>query len=141
MGPAAFHTRFLREMRRFEATWSVAVEATEPVVTDDEACWRLTTRGPNWRAETELRLVRWDDAIDALSERPLLARLVSGAVALGDFALAGALSRYFRTNWRYALFFLYPLALLVALAAVAFLAAHFASAAFGPVGAAVLGGV
>src|SRR5687767_11041787 len=108
MPPDVMHRRFTRELRRFEATWSVAARAGEPVVGADQASWPVVTKGPNWRVETEYRLVRWDDLIAEAGHQPMWRRIPLGLVAFADFAASGALFGYLRSNWRYAAFFLYP---------------------------------
>src|SRR5438874_6635873 len=108
MRPDVMHRRFVRELRRFERTWSVQASASEPRLGDDQSAWQVTTTGPNWRVETDYRLLRWDDIIDADAGRPMWQRLALGVLTFLDFVAAGALWGYFRLNWRYALFFLYP---------------------------------
>jgi hypothetical protein len=118
----AVHRRFVRELRRFEATWSVKAVASPPTVGADEAAWNIVTAGPNWRVETDYRFVRWDDVIEADGRRPMWRRLALGLLTGVDFVAGGALWGYFRTNWRYALFFLYPYVLLALMGMIAWLA-------------------
>lgn len=117
--PDRAYRRFLRELKRFERTWSVKASVGTPDVTPDEMKWTVTTAGPNWRVESHYHLVRWDDVIQAQSRQPLWKRLPAGLLALFDFVFAGALWGYFRTNWHYALFFLYPYILFALLAGAA----------------------
>jgi hypothetical protein len=117
--PEAAYRRFVRELRRFAGTWSVTAAASEQELRTDEAEWRVVASGPNWRVATEYRLVRWDDVIAAASRQPIWLRLPLGLVAFCDFVAAGAFWAYLRTNWRYAVFFLYPWLLFAVLAAVA----------------------
>lgn len=119
--PARVHRRFVQELRRFETTWSVKTVASEPIITTDEARWGLAASGPNWRVETDYRLVRWDDLIEASERVPLWRRILRGVHAFADFLAGGALVAYLRTNWRYAGFFLYPVVLLAVLAVIAVL--------------------
>lgn len=119
MPPETVHRRFLRELRRFEATWGATAEVAPPIVSEDEASWRVLTQGPDWRVETEYRLLRWDDVIAAASRRPEWRRLPLGLSAFADFLSGGALWGYLRTNWRYAGFFLYPYLILAGLGAAA----------------------
>lgn len=127
MPPETVHRRFLRELRRFEATWGATAEVSEPAVSEDEASWRVVTQGPDWRVETEYRLIRWDDVIAAATRRPQWRRLPLGLAAFADFLLGGALWGYLRTNWRYAGFFLYPYLILFGLGAAAALAGWLAA--------------
>lgn len=131
MPPEVFHRRFLRELRRFETTWGVAASVSEPAVSDDEASWQVAAGGPDWRVETEYRLIRWDDVIAAASRRPEWRRLLLGLTAFVDFVLGGALWAYLRTNWRYAGFFLYPYLLLAGFAGLAGLAGSLAARSAG----------
>lgn len=115
--PEAAHGRFGRELRRFEQTWSASVTCSPPSVGQDLARWQIVSHGPNWQVETDYRLVRWDDVIATVGKRPLWKRILQGGLAFLDFSVCGALWGYFRTSWRYALFFLYPfLAFLLILA-------------------------
>ena len=47
------------------------------------------------------------------ADRPTWWQLPMGSLAFVDFVFGGALWGYARTNWRYALFFLYPYLLLL----------------------------
>ena len=125
MPPERHHYRFERELRRFEKTWSVAAKVSQPALSGDGrvASWRVETNGPNWRVETDFRLLRWDDIVAADGARPEWSRLVQGIAALADFVVTGTAFRYFYMNWRYGLFFLYPIVLLSFIADAAILIA------------------
>lgn len=125
MPPARMYARFVREMHRFERTWSAAVSVSDETFTPEQADWNVVTSGPNWRVATRYRLVRWDDVMARYGGRPLWWRLPLGLLAFVDFVAGGALWGYARTNWRYALFFLYPYLLLGVLAAFAWFAGAF----------------
>lgn len=117
--PEATYRRFVRELLKFEETWSVTARASEPIVTSDLISWNVVTAGPNWQVETEYRLLRWDDVMDEAGRRPMWRRIPLGLLAFVDFVASGALWGYLRFNWRYAAFFLYPFllfALIVGLA-------------------------
>ena len=106
--PEDSYLRFLRELKRFERTWSVKASVGAPDISPNEMKWPITTEGPNWHVESQFHLVRWDDVIQSGSRQPLWRRLPIGIIAFFDFAFGGALRGYFRTNWHYAVFFLYP---------------------------------
>jgi hypothetical protein len=109
--------RFARELRRFEATWCVKASVAEAEAAAQDDAWKVIASGPNWRMETQYRLVRWDDIIAAGGRRPMWQRIPLGLLAFVDF-FTGAFWRYLRANWRYAAFFLYPFLLFAALAAL-----------------------
>jgi hypothetical protein len=114
--------RILRELRRFQVTWSV--KATIDSLRDgvDDKGWRVTTTGPNWQVETDYHPVSWDDIIGQFTRRTIWSRIPLGIVAFVDFIVAGALSGYLRTSWYYAAFFIYPFLVFGALLGAAVLA-------------------
>ncbi len=117
--PEDSYLRFQRELKRFERTWSVKASVGAPDIGPDEMKWDITTEGPDWRVESQFHLVRWDDVIQSRSHEPLWRRLPLGILAFSDFVFGGALRGYFRTNWQYAGFFLYPFVLFGLLLAIA----------------------
>jgi hypothetical protein len=125
--PAAVKRRFMRELKRFEETWSAKASVSESA---DDQSWRINASGPNWNVETQYRLVAWDDVIAAAGRKPMWTRIPQGLLAFLDFA-ANALPRYARANWRYAGFFLYPFVAFAALATLAVYIGRFAANASG----------
>lgn len=123
--PETSYRRFVRESKRFESTWSVTASISPPSLTADEATWQIATTGANWRVETRCCLVRWDDIIATVARQPWWRRVPLGQLAFLDFTAAGALWGYIRTNWRYALFFVYPFLLFDVLVLVAWFAGDF----------------
>jgi hypothetical protein len=113
--------RFVREIARFQRTWSVKAAVDRLDVTADQIRWNVTTTGPDWLVETDYRLVRWHDVIEAFGRRSIGSRISVGVLAFLDFVLTGTLWRYLLSNWRYALFFLYPWVMFGLLIAAAFL--------------------
>lgn len=112
--PEAHHRRFAKELPLFQAAWNVKTDLAPPAVDarTNVALWKIATAGPNWRVETNYRMFWWGDIIAPDFELPDRRRLVLGLRALYDFVFSGAIVQYFRTNWRYALFFLYPYVLM-----------------------------
>jgi hypothetical protein len=105
---ASAQRRFVREIARFQLTWSVKASIDDLRDSADQTKWNVTTTGPDWQVETDYRLVRWDDVIETFGRRTIFWRIPFGIVAFLDFVIAGALQGYLRTNWHYAGFFLYP---------------------------------
>src|SRR6516165_4178903 len=124
--PASAQQRFVREIARFQRTWSVKAIVDGLSDTADQIQWKVTTTGPNWLVETDYRLVRWNDVIEAFGRRSIGSRISVGVLVFLDFVLAGTLWRYLLTNWRYAGFFLYPFVMFGLLIAAAFLIGAFA---------------
>lgn len=141
MQPERSYRRFVRELKRFETTWCTSAAVSPPNVTADEATWHITTTGPNWRVETHYSLVRWDDIIGAVARRSWWQRFPLSQLAFLDFAAAGALWGYVRTNWRYALFFIYPFLLFDIFLIMTWFMADFVVRATDSIWAGVIAGV
>jgi hypothetical protein len=136
---AGAQQRFVREIARFQRTWSVKAIVDGLFDTADQIQWNVTTTGPDWLVETDYRLVRWHDVIEAFGRRSIGSRISVGVLAFLDFVLAGTLWRYLLTNWRYAGFFLYPFVMFGLLIAVAFLIGVFAFKITGSIPIAISG--
>ena len=126
MPHASAQRRFVREMGRFQRTWSVKAFIDGLRDSTDQIKWKVTTTGPNWQVETDYHLVRWDDVIETFRRRPIWFRIPLGILAFLDFVVSGALWGYLRTNWHYAGFFLYPFVMFGVLIVAAFLIGVFA---------------
>jgi hypothetical protein len=138
---AGAQRRFVREIARFQRTWSVKAIVDGLRDTPDQIQWNVTTTGPDWLVETDYRLVQWHDVVEAFGRRSIGSRISVGILAFLDFVLAGTLWRYLLTNWRYAVFFLYPFVMFGLLIAVAFLIGVFAFKITGSIPIAIGGGL
>ena len=116
--PEKQHARFVREIGRFETTWGVKAKVSDAEGLDGPLPrWTVETTAPDWRVDTDLRLFDWHEVVAADFSRAEPRRILDGVMALADFVLTGTLFRYIRYNFRYGLFFLYPLVLLGLIAA------------------------
>ncbi|MDP2802701.1 MAG: hypothetical protein Q8O26_12545 [Phreatobacter sp.] len=120
---SAHHHRFAREIGRFEKTWSLRASVGAPIDVPDApvTTWQVDVSGPDFAVETDVRLLRWDDIVAEDMDLPVWKRLPRYLVAAGDILLSGTFIRYALAYWRYALFAAYPLALLAAFAALAWI--------------------
>lgn len=113
MSAETAHLRFSRELARFRSTWGLTAEAGPVTVQEDVATWPVSAHGRGWSVEADLRWLRWEDVMARLHRMPTPRRLKLGLAAFADFLAGGALGGYARHNWRYAVFFLYPVLLLL----------------------------
>jgi hypothetical protein len=127
MAPERQHERFTREIARFQRTWNVTASVSDLSVSSDHAIaqWRVETRGPNWSVETEYRALYWGDVVEADFSRSEWVRIPRGVAAFADFIVSGTAWRYFAVNWRYGLFFAYPIVIFTSFVAAAIGAAWF----------------
>ncbi len=126
IGPA-WYRLFKRELGTFARTWNVRSAASDliPQSEHSNARWTVTTRASNWQVETVYELLLWDDIVLADFAKPMMERLAKSSLAFLNLVMSGTAFRYVRANWQYALFFLYPYFLLLALAVIALAIAHY----------------
>src|ERR1700721_4383702 len=70
--------RFVREIFRFQRSWSVRAAIDDSHDTADQIRWNVTTTGPDWLVETDYRLVRWHDVIEAIGRGSMGSRFSVG---------------------------------------------------------------
>ncbi len=126
--PQVHERRFETGTRIASECWGIDfrfVPASPALPSEPDATPRSEVRlsGPGWQTESEIVICDWSDTIALYGSKPAWTRLLAGLGALADFAVTGTAVRYFRTSWRYGLFFLYPIVLLLfALALTIFVA-------------------
>lgn len=125
--PERQRERYIRELSRSERVWSVKTQVGQLELARERmvGTWRIAAHGPNWTTDAEYNSLLWHDIVLADFARPGWRRVPRAVAAFADFILTGTAFRYFRVNWRYGLFFTYPLALLVSFAALALYLASF----------------
>jgi pimeloyl-ACP methyl ester carboxylesterase len=111
---AGWYRVFKRELPKFAKTWNLSSQVSEPSPDPATASphWQATTSATNWRVETGYGMLSWDDIILSDFARPTSTRLTRSLRAFVDFMLTGSVVRYFKANWQYGLFFLFPFVLL-----------------------------
>src|SRR5262245_32404199 len=101
---AGQYRRFRREAATFQNTWNVTATVSDLKQADDvTGHWIVSARGPNWATESIYEPLAWHDIVVADTAGSMLQRLRDGAATLWDFIKSGTATRYFRSNWRYAL--------------------------------------
>lgn len=116
-GVAAYHGLFRRELARFAKVWSVATTLGAPETDPGGIAgrWHVEASGPNWQVATTCEFLRWDDLIAADMAKPIWRRMPRAFALYVRNAFNGVIVRLFRANWRFALFYLYPLVALLLL--------------------------
>ena len=125
--PERQRERYIRELARSGRVWEAKTEVGPLEMAPERmvGTWRIAASGPNWSTDAAYRSLLWHDIVLEDFARPAWQRVIRAVVAFGDFILTGTAFRYFRVNWRYGLFFAYPVTLLLAFAALSIYAASF----------------
>jgi len=104
-----FFGRLERELERFRACWSVSATLGPVSVDGPEAATALLAYDDGFRrTETELTFLDYDDLVSEEGRRSMARRLDDYVAAFFDYVVSGTAFRFFRANWRFGLFFLYP---------------------------------
>ncbi|MCK0207220.1 hypothetical protein MWN33_04140 [Starkeya koreensis] len=140
------HGRFANQAGRYADLWHVGTAVSERL--DDGrqpyARWEVDTQGANWATHTDYRILRWEDLVVELDERPDPVRLWRGYGGLWEFLRGGAARGYFRASPRYGFFFFFPYVIFALFAAAGALAGwlvHWGASLFLPEWAALPAGL
>lgn len=112
---------------RFDTLWKLtsSVSGIDGNATSDNGTIGIRTisHEENWETRTDFTFFSLDRIVLADFSRPLVLRLWRYLVAFTDFVTSGVAWRFFARAWRFALYFLYPFAVLSACVALGCLVA------------------
>lgn len=111
---AGFFRRIGREMDRFRKCWSIEATLGSPVDAGQSVATTAIAdyRGPDGICQSEITFLSFDDIVKHDGARPFVVRLAAYFFAFFDYVVSGTVFRFFATNWRFALYFLYPFVML-----------------------------
>lgn len=139
--PRAFFERLDKEGRRYAACWNVDV--TRGPIDHLDGVARSTVRASGrsadgaWEVETDVHFFSLEPVVQRDFADPLHRRVGRYLMTFADYVATGTMFAFFRTNWRFALYFLYPFVALLAFALIA-LAPLFVALALGIEGSTLL---
>src|SRR5262245_13651286 len=133
----AQYRRFTGQLVRFKRTWPVqaTLSELEQSSLQSRGWWTVQTQSADWQVQTVHEVLLWNDIVLADFARPLLVRVVKAAAAYADLIATGTFFRYFKANYRYGIFFLFPLIALLMFGFAAWSLARFVVDFFQLVGA------
>lgn len=114
---AEYFQNFGREYRLTCEHYGLSGEigAIEETPEDFSAQWDVTTKGADWQAETNYRLMRWNDLVQKDFERAAWWKIVQMYRTTGISLLNGAFWRMLKKNWRFAAIGFLPILLVTVL--------------------------
>jgi hypothetical protein len=119
--PDAFFGRLAKELQRSAAT-SGFTATVGPVTLSPEreiGTVEIDTVGPDWRAKTHFGFLVLDPIVLKDFARPLHRRLFGYLATWLDYVSSGTFLAMARKAWRFSLYFLYPMVVLLLFAALA----------------------
>ncbi len=108
----AHFERYRRVAADSARVWNHAVEVGPFRETTGSFDVRAAGRG--WRVASRIHLLDHSSRIERYRDRPLAVRIAAGYAAAARVVAEGAAWRYFRTAWRFGLFFVFPFLLMAA---------------------------
>ena len=126
--PDAFFARLDKERGRYETLWGI--ESVRGALQDVDGVAISTVKASGrskagaWSVETDVHFFSLETIVQLDFADPIWRRLCRYLVTFADYVFSGTMFAFFRTNWRFAGYFLYPfvMALLLALVTIAPLA-------------------
>ena len=109
----AHHKRFVRGAERTAKVWAEKIEVGA-LDKGELRSFQLV----DGRVKTSFVICDLSPIMQTMSTKSTMRRTASGLLAMAGFILNGTLISYFKTSWRYGLFFLYPSMMLAAMIAV-----------------------
>jgi hypothetical protein len=113
----AHYRRFVRGAADTANVWDIRIDTGALQRAGDLAMFRIVSE----ETHTEFVICDLLPVMKTMSERNFGVRMARGLAAQAGFILNGTLLSYLRTSWRYGLFFLYPLVMLAAMIAAAWI--------------------
>ena len=114
--PAAFFERLDRERARYEKLWAVETERGAVRDRDGVAASSVTAKSSAWSVETDMHFFSLETIVQRDFADPIFVRFARYLVTFVDYVVSGTVFGFFRTNWRFAGYFLYPFVMALLLA-------------------------
>ena len=116
------YQRFVREAVRFQKLWGVSQKTGALEEDGGVSCWHTQSRGADWTVSTRVILMEWASHPGSSQTPAFWRRIAVSAPRYLAHYLTLSPWRYFKANWRYGLFFIYPVLVTLLLATVALVA-------------------
>jgi pimeloyl-ACP methyl ester carboxylesterase len=114
-GLPEYFRMFRREYRRSCELYHLTGKIGGAEVARDAhyATWDVTTNGKDWTVDTRYRFLRWEDIVRKDFVRPVWWKILTMFYAMAGTIFSGTYARIFKASWRFALFIIYPLLLMI----------------------------
>jgi len=112
------YQRFVRECTRFQKLWAVRQEIGPLEESEGVSYWQTATQGEEWSTTTRVVMMEWTSFLKRPVTSTFWRRIAVSAPDYFSHFLTLAPWRYFRANWRYGLFFIYPIMIILTISAM-----------------------
>jgi hypothetical protein len=120
-GLAQYYRMFRTELRKFGKLYDVGTTISRPETAPDgeTASWTIETAGPDWQTRTRYDFLRTEDLIQNDLSWPIWRTVFRAVIIYWRLVFAGTIARFWKANWRFAVFITYPHVLLLVEAVLA----------------------
>ena len=107
-GARFYYKLFRRDLAHFLKLWPVKTALSRLQRDEDgvSARWQIKAEAPNWRVETSVEYLGWDDIVSRDMQRPMTVLVPRVLHCLVENLLNGTTFRVFRGSWKFGLFYL-----------------------------------
>ena len=109
-GLAQYYRMFRTELRKFGALYGLSASVGRPQGAPDgeTGSWTIETRAEDWTTRTRYDFLRWEDLIQRDLAAPIWQTVFHATGLFWRAVFTGTLGRFWKANWRFAAFVIYP---------------------------------
>lgn len=135
--PAAFYHRIDRENARFERLWGAKVSRGSTKIEQDDIVGARfeasnVEEGPDWSTQTDFHYLSIDDIVLKDFALPLYQRLWRYLLSFADYTITTTGMKFFWHAWRFSMYALYPMVMLVSSLLLSLIAYSWAASSNSP---------
>jgi hypothetical protein len=115
-GLAQYYRMFRTELRKFGRLYELATTLGRPRSTPDGeiASWTIETQADDWHTRTSYDFLRFEDFIQRDLASPVWNTVFHAVWIYWRLVFGGTIARFWKANWRFAIFITYPHLVLLA---------------------------
>ncbi len=109
-GLAQYYRMFRTELRKFGRLYQLDATVSRPLVAPDgeTASWTIETKASDWQTRTRYDFLRWEDLIQRDLAAPIWRTVFHAIWIYWRVVFSGTFARFWKANWRFAIFITYP---------------------------------
>ena len=114
-GLAQYYRLFRTELQKFSRLYDATATLGRPRATcgGEIASWHIETKTSEWQTRTDYDFLRFEDLIQQDLAQPIWRTVWLAVRIYWQLVFAGTIARFWRANWRFAIFITYPHLLLL----------------------------
>jgi pimeloyl-ACP methyl ester carboxylesterase len=109
-GLAQYYRMFRTELRKFGRLYQLKTTIGRPQIAGDGemASWTIEAKADDWQTRTDYDFLRWEDLIQRDLAAPIWRTVFHAIWIYWRLIFHGTIARFWKANWRFAMFITYP---------------------------------